>query len=176
MSTFGTEKAGLTDLDEVLELFDMVQAWLVARGLVGQWGDVPFSKSPAQRDRFAAWLGAGSLFVVRIEERIVGALVFSSSPPDYARAACADREGGGYLEAFAVHRGCAGQGVGAALLGWAAVEAMRRGLGTLHLDCWAESGALRRYYRRAGFREVGTLTVGAWQGTLLEKALRSPPP
>lgn len=175
MSTFGTEKAGLADLDEILRLFDAVQAWLALQGLKDQWGDAPFSTSEAQRKRFAAWLGAGDFWVVRLEGRVVGTLVFSPSPPPCARAACADREGGGYLEAFAVHRGCAGQGVGAALLGWAVEEAMR-GLETLHLDCWAENGALRRYYRRAGFREVGTLTLGAWRGVLFEKTLRSPPP
>jgi len=167
------EKAGLADLDEVLKLFDAAQRWLVERGLKDQWGDVPFSNSPAQRERFAAWLRAGDLWVMRWDRRIVGTLVFSSSPPDYARAACADREAGGYLEAFAVHRDHAGEGVGAALLTWAEQEAVSRKLTTLHLDCWAENGALRRYYRRAGFREVGTLTLGAWRGSLLEKTLRS---
>lgn len=41
----------------------------------------------------------------------------------------------------------------------------------LYLDCWAENLSLRAYYRRANFREIGTLALGAWRGTLFEKAI-----
>lgn len=176
MTPSDVQKAVPADLNEILGLFDAVQAWLALQGLKDQWGDAPFSASEAQRERFAAWLGAGDFWVVRLEGRIVGTLVFSPSPPDYARAACADREVGGYLEAFAVHRDCAGQGVSAALLGWAETEAKSRKLGCLHLDCWAENGTLRRYYRRAGFAEISALTLGAWCGVLLEKTPKPPAP
>lgn len=169
------EKATLADLEEVLRLFDAVQAWLVKKGLREQWGDTPFSESEAQRKRFAAWLRAGDLFVLRHGGKLIGTLVFSPSPPEYARDACAGRGTGGYLEAFAVCRDYGGQDVGAALLSWAEGEAKRKGLGYLRLDCWTENRTLRGYYRRAGFREVGTLTLGAWRGTLLEKALKPPP-
>lgn len=122
--TTSVEKAALTDL-EILGFFDAVQRWLVGRGLKGQWGDAPFFESQVQRERFAAWLEAGSLFAVRLEGRIIGTVVFSPAPPDYAQAALAGRVAGGYFEAFAVHRDYAGQGVGAALLGWAGAEAKR---------------------------------------------------
>ena len=76
----------------------------------------------------------------------------------------------GYLEAFAVHREYAGQGIGSELLGWAEREAERRSP-YLYLDCWAENRALRAYYRRAGFLEVDTLTLGEWRGVLFERTL-----
>jgi GNAT superfamily N-acetyltransferase len=174
MSTSVVEKATLTNLEEVLGLFDGVQAWLVKQGLKEQWGDQPFSENEAQRRRFAAWLDAGNFWVVRQDRQIVGTLVFSPMPPEYARDTCAGRTVGGYLEAFAVCRDYAGQGVGAALLVWAEQEAIRRGLERLYLDCWAENLVLRNYYRRTGFREVGTLTLGAWRGTLFEKVLKPP--
>lgn len=170
------EKATLTDLEEIVGLFDGVQAWLVKQGLSEQWGCAPFSESEAQRERFRSWLDAGELYVVREGRRIVGTLVFSATPPGYARAALAGRKTDGYLEAFAVHRDYAGGGIGAALLAWAEQEARGRGLAYLRLDCWAENPALRAYYRRAGFREVGTLTLGAWRGTLFEKTLKLLPP
>lgn len=163
------EKATLADLDEILELFDAVQTWLVGKGLKGQWGDQPFSASEGQRERFAAWLDDETFWVVRRDGRIVGTLVFSSTPPGYAEDALEGRAVGGYLEAFAVHRSHAGKGVGATLLAWAEQEAGRRGLRTLHLDCWADNGALRAYYRRAGFTELSTLALGAWRGVLFEK-------
>jgi GNAT superfamily N-acetyltransferase len=95
---------------------------------------------------------------------------------DYARVASSGRGAGGYLEAFAVHRDHAGQGVGAALLAWAEAEAEEQGLGRLYLDCWAENLSLRAYYRRAGFCEIGTLALATWRGTLFEKALKPLPP
>ena len=91
---------------------------MVNRGLKEQWGDAPFSDSETQRERFAAWLDAGDFGVMRLERKIIGTLQFSAEPPEYARAACAEREAGGYLEAFAVHRDYAGQGVGSELLRW----------------------------------------------------------
>lgn len=165
------ERAATSDLDEVLGLFDAVQAWLVDRGLKEQWGDAPFSGSETQRQRFAGWLDAGDFRVLRRDRQIVGTLQFSAEPPAYARAGFAGREAGGYIEAFAVHRDYAGQGVGEILLEWAGQEAERRHLNTLHLDCWAENRALRAYYHRAGFREVETLALGGWRGVLFEKML-----
>ena len=165
------ERTAPADLDEVLRLFDTVQTWLVDRGLREQWGDAPFSNSETQRERFAAWLGAGAFRVVRLERKIVGTLQFSAEPPEYARTACAERQAGGYLEASAVHRDYAGQGVGARLLAWAELEASARQLKALHLDCWAGNRRLRAYYHRGGFREVDTLALGGWRGVLLEKML-----
>ena len=92
------ERASLADLDEILGLFDAVQSWLVSQGLKEQWGDAPFSKSEAQRVRFATWLNAGVFRVVRQNKKIVGTLQLSAAPPEYARAACAGW--GGYLDQF----------------------------------------------------------------------------
>jgi GNAT superfamily N-acetyltransferase len=169
VSTSVVERATLTDPEEVLGLFDGVQAWLVKQGLKEQWGDTPFSENEAQRRRFAAWMDAGDFWVVRQDRQIVGTLGFSPSPLEYA---CAARRAGGYLEAFAVRRDYAGGGVGAGLLSWAEGEARRRELERLYLDCWAGNPVLRAYYHRAGFSEVGTLTLGGRRGTLFEKTLK----
>ena len=158
----------------MLGLFDSVQAWLVARGFKEQWGDAPFSANETQRQRFTAWLAAGTFFVVRDERQIVGTLVFSLEPPSYARNACAGRAPGGYLKAFAVRRDYAGQGVGRALLSWAEGEAVSRGLDILRLDGWAGNDVLRAYYRRAGFSEIARLALGDWRGIMFEKRLKAP--
>lgn len=168
--SYAVTRLELDDLEDVLELFDAVQAWLAQKGLKEQWGERPFSESEAQRKRFGAWLASGRMVGVRSGGRRAGTLVFSFSPPDYAEE-LRGRAAGGYLEAFAVRRDFAGRGVGAALLGWAEGEALDRGWTTLYLDCWAGNAALRAYYRRAGYSEVSTLTRGAWRGVLLEKKL-----
>lgn len=161
-------------MDEILYLFDSVQAWLVARGLKGQWGEVPLSSSPSQRERFASWLDAGDFYVVRDKVAIVATLVLTTQPPDYAKGACKGQPEGSYLEAFAVDRAYAGQGMGSTLLAWAEAQTLRRGLNVLRLDCWAENKALRAYYRRSGFEETAALVLGAWEGVLFEKELKAP--
>ncbi len=77
LSPFDVEKVTLADLDEVLGLFDAVQAWLVTRGLSGQWSNTPFSAREAQHRRFATWFNVGNFWVVRRDRQIVGTPVFS---------------------------------------------------------------------------------------------------
>ena len=108
---FEVQRSQLDDLEEVLGLFDLVQTWLVACGLKEQWGSAPFSVNEMQRRRFAAWIRAGHFFLIKLNGEVVGILVLSPEPPDYARNACGERVPGSYLEAFAVRRDYAGQGV-----------------------------------------------------------------
>ncbi len=168
------QRAYANDLGEVLDLFDSVQAWLVACGLKEQWGSAPFSVDEMQRRRFAVWIRAGHFFLIKLNGEVVGTLVFSPEPPDYARNACGERVPGSYLEAFAVRRDYAGQGVGTTLLNWAEHEALSRGSDILRLDCWAENEVLRSYYRRAGFSEAALLMLGDWHGVMFEKRLKAP--
>lgn len=165
------ETAGPEDLRKILVLFDGVQGWLVSRGLEGQWGTTPFSTSEAQRERFSKWIESGCFYVVRDSGEIVGTMVLSEQAPDYAQDGCAGRAAACYLEALAVHRNCAGRGVGSALLSWAEQEALARGLSVVRLDCWAGNPSLRAYYRRAGFAEVAVIELGTWEGVLFEKSL-----
>lgn len=173
------------DLGAVLRLFDQAQAWLITQGLEGQWGSSPFSGSPEQRERFAAWIRQGTLFVwgnpVAADavgadpekgEIFGGTLVLSDEPPAYVAAQLTGAPGPGlYLQAFATDPALRGKGLGTAMLEWAQVQAQARGLQRIRLDCWAGNPRLRRYYREAGFREVAPFTVGGWTGQLFEREL-----
>jgi len=80
----------------------------------------------------------------------------------------------GYVHGLVVSQRHHGMGVGSALLRWAAGQARARGHSFLRLDCGEENHALRRYYSRQGFDEVGRRdSDGGWYSVvLLEQRLR----
>ncbi|WP_460960037.1 GNAT family N-acetyltransferase [Parasphingorhabdus pacifica] len=60
-----------------------------------------------------------------------------------------------YVHGLMVDREAAGLGLGAAMLNRAVEIGRERGVRTCRLDCAESNGALRSYYARLGFREVG---------------------
>ena len=77
----------------------------------------------------------------------------------------------GYVHGLVIDRAHAGQGLGRHLLDWAARETKMTGASKLRLDCAETNLALRNYYRRCGFREVGRRDLNRFSVTLFERTL-----
>lgn len=164
------------DLVNILALWDEAVAWLVAKGIEGQWGSTPFSQLPAMRERCLSWLRNGELFIAREGDAyggpIVATLALVATIPHYAASAWGPAPDKGlYLEAFTTARIRHGSGLGRALLTWAEAYTLEQGKTVLRLDCWAENEALQAYYRGAGFQPRGTFRLGNWEGQMFEKRL-----
>ncbi|HEX8597957.1 MAG TPA: GNAT family N-acetyltransferase [Chloroflexia bacterium] len=165
-------RATADDLPEVLALFDEAVVWLVERGQEAQWGKVPFSRLPGAHARFNQWIEAGALYVARIDDRMVGTVALSETPPQYAaRFFDGFPATAFYLEAFTTKRWMSGQGIGRDLLRWAEQYAVEHGKASIWLDCWAGKPALPNYYQAAGYIPRREFALGDWQGLLLEKPL-----
>lgn len=84
-----------------------------------------------------------------------------------------DAEDGGYIHGLMVARSHAGLGVGAQLVAWAEHRIEANGRTYARLDCGAENGRLRAYYRSLGFAERAERTFDGPWGTLMrfEKTL-----
>jgi GNAT superfamily N-acetyltransferase len=160
---------GVGDVQAVLALLDRAVAWLAQQGRQGQWGTVPFSQLPAAVRQVEGYAESGGLRVAQAADgNVVGALVLGAAP-SYAPPA---PEPELYLRAFVTDRDRARTGIGAALLDRARQEALDQGVRLLRVDCWAGGdGALVRYYLRAGFTRGPAVTVGGWQGQILEQRL-----
>ena len=65
----------------------------------------------------------------------------------------------GYVHGLATDRQH-GRGLGRQLLDWSGSEVVRRGRSLLRLDCQEHNLALRAFYRRLGFNEVGRTDFG----------------
>lgn len=160
------------DVDAALGLFDEAVAWLVARGVTGQWGTTPFSLLPSMRARMITWASEERLFLAHVEGRLAGTVVLSESIPAYALSVLPGfTEPAYYLEAFTTSRSMSGQGIGRALLLWAEEYAMSQGKRGIWLDCWADNPALVAYYSGAGFVPQGDFYAGSWHGMLFHRAL-----
>lgn len=165
MSVIDPEPAGSADGPRLVALREEAAQWLTDRGIT-QWapGEVGLAEVANQ-------LATGEWFVLRREGRVVAAvrLLFSDE------SVWGPHSGGAvYVHGLVVDRAAAGQGLGAALLRWAEERCRRTGRELLRLDCVESNAALRDYYARAGFAEVGRreFTDRPWHPVvLLEKRL-----
>lgn len=164
LTMISVQEARTDDAPRLLELREEAARWMQRKG-VQQWvpGEVSLENVQAQ-------VCGREWFVMREPEEVVAGLrllwadesIWGSRPADTA-----------YVHGLVIDRRRAGDGLGAALLIWAADRASSAGRSYLRLDCAEGNPALRSYYARAGFRQRGRRDFdGPWHGVVrLEKPL-----
>ncbi|MDT0268178.1 GNAT family N-acetyltransferase [Streptomyces sp. DSM 44915] len=155
------------DLPLVLGLLDGAVAWLVARGLTGQWGTEPWSARPKAVAKVERYLAEGAPWVAEIGGEPAGTLTLTHGPgPEVAPADEPER----YVHLLVTDRRFAGRGVGGALLAHAAEETRRAGVDLLRVDCYAGNGGrLVAFYTGQGFVPTEPFAVGDWHGQVLAR-------
>ncbi len=156
-----------TDETAVLALFDEAIEWLVDRGLVGQWGELPFSSQPDMRARVHRMLSENEIRLAEHQGTVVGALTVGASPPYVPANAIPEL----YVTLLLSARRLAGNAIGARLLTRAERLARDRRARMLRVDCWADAPGLVRFYERQGFARDGRFEVHGWRGQILSKVL-----
>lgn len=181
------------DTDAVFALLDAAVAWLVEIGREDQWGTRPWSDIPSAVERVRFRIAAGQLYVATTEDEgggdqdenraaggLLGMIAYEPEPPAYVAGLWTSDEPAEpqiYITNFVGSRAPRGRGVGARLLDHARATARARGIRLLRLDCYAGgTGALPRYYEKAGYRPVGDFTTAGadgrpWLGRLFELRL-----
>ncbi|NHP14596.1 GNAT family N-acetyltransferase [Rhodococcus sp. IC4_135] len=142
-----------TDGPEILALRHSAEDWLAERGII-QWHPREITL-----EQIRAQISRGEFFVARdrAQSRIVGALRLIWSDP----AVWPDSdEPAGYVHGLVIDRAFSGTSMGERLLGWALRPSAEEGAQYLRLDCVETNVRLRRYYRDAGFVEVGRRDFG----------------
>ncbi|MEU6642151.1 GNAT family N-acetyltransferase [Saccharomonospora sp. NPDC046836] len=171
MTDIRLRPGGPDDAGPLLTMFDGAVAWLAANGREGQWGTEQWSGDPKRRARVDGWATGGNLLIAEIDGEPAGATAFAERPPAHIPPVD-EREL--YIDLLITAREHTGRGVGALLLGQARLEARRRGVGLVRVDCWAGGdGALVRYYSGQGFTPTQRFQVGDWVGQVFEDRLVS---
>ena len=159
-------RAESADAAAILALRHAAEDWLASRS-IDQWKprEIPLSTIDQQvaRGEFIVGLRPQTMY-------IVAAMRLMWSDPKI----WTDDEDACYVHGLVIDRSRAGTGLGTAMLGHASDTARRAGVGRLRLDCAESNAALRSYYQRCGFTEVGRRDFddGQWFSvTLFEKAL-----
>ena len=155
------------DESAVLALFDEAVSWLVQRGLVGQWGEQPFSARPETRMLVRRTLKQDVVRIAEHEGAPVGVLAAGASPPYVPSVATREL----YVWLLLSARRLSGNRIGSRLLELAGEIACERGARTLRVDCWADSPALVRYYEGHGFVREGRFDLDGWRGQILSREL-----
>jgi GNAT superfamily N-acetyltransferase len=155
------------DEPAVLALFDEAVDWLVDRGLVGQWGEQPFSARPEMRGLVQQILDRNEIRIAECGGTVAGVLAAGARPPYVPDSHIPEL----YVTLLLSARRLAGNGIGARLLELAGEIARDRGARVLRVDCWADSPALVKYYERQGFVRDGRFDLRGWRGQVLCRQL-----
>lgn len=152
--------ASAADVDGIHALRRSLEDWMAERGVV-QW---PPHSLP--RARVAAQVEAGEWHVVRdVDGNLLGTIRLLWTDPDFWGA---DPTPAVYVHGLMIDRRRRGDGLGTALLDWAAARGRERGVGVFRLDCRTTNPVLRRYYEGYGFRAVGQRDFADFSCTLFE--------
>lgn len=160
------ERAVPGDAEALHRLREQIEAWLDTKA-VEQWGH-----GHLPLEEIAQQIGDWQWYVVR--DPVLGicgaARLLWSDPEVWGEE---DRTRAVYVHGLMVHRTAAGRDLGPAVLDWAAEQGRVQAAEVFRLDCVESNAALRAFYRRQGFREIGRRDFNGPQfsATLLEKRL-----
>ncbi|WP_327068371.1 GNAT family N-acetyltransferase [Kitasatospora sp. NBC_01250] len=166
---------GPADVPAMIALADSAVAWLNARGITEQWGEVPWSNRPADVERLHRYARD---YLLRVAEdadgQVVGVCVLAEELSDYVARVAPAVIPELYVRFLLTDRTRSGSGIGAALIADAREETVRRGLTLLRVDCFrGEDRALVRQYETLGFTESLAFDLprpdgSTWPGQILE--------
>ena len=153
-------RAAETDTDELTALYDEVIDHLAATTNYPGWqhDEYPTRQTAEQG------IEEGNLYVAEADGKLAGTLILRHTPEQAYRGApwqveAADEEML-VVYTFTVSPRFSGQGVGRALLEFAAEFARRQGMKALRLDVTDGNVPAIRLYERCGFRYIATVDLG----------------
>lgn len=141
------------DLPQLLAFRTEAASWLSKLGSE-QWS------RPYPADRLLATVEAGTVFMVRDDDRTAGTITLTQEAEEGLWSAEELGEPSMFVNKLTVARDYAGRNIGGRLLDWAGDRAYRSAAKWLRLDAWTTNTALQRYYLCQGFAHVRTVHEG----------------
>lgn len=150
---YSLRRAEVGDLDDIIGLFDSAAAWLRTKD-TDQWS-APWPSARARRERVLDGLRAGHTWLMTQDAKPVGTISFNKEADPKLWTDLEQADPAVYIHRLVVDRKCAGQGIGAALVDWAAQRsAQSYGALWARIDVWTTNTALHAYYVRQSFVPV----------------------
>lgn len=154
------EFAGENDIEELARLYDETNDFLEAGVNYPGWRKGVY---PTKADAVAAF-AENSLIVLRVEEKIAGALVLNQLPEDaYAQASwgvAASPSEVFVIRTLAVHPSFTKQGVAKDLLCYCEAHARGQNAKAIRLDVAIQNAPAIALYESCGYRYIGTVDLG----------------
>jgi GNAT superfamily N-acetyltransferase len=147
------QRATERDHNVIVRLIDAAAEWLRTKN-TDQWAQ-PWPSVEDRNHRILRDLQAGKTWIAW-DEGVPAATITADPADSPIWPAETLRDRAVYVCRLVVSRGHAGLGLGAALLDWAGLRAMRRyGAHWVRVDVWTTNKTLHGYYERQGFEFCG---------------------
>lgn len=152
--------AKATDLDEIEKMFDGLNDYLEGRLYGPEWKkDIYPTREDASQQ-----LENGSLYVLKINQRIAGTISLSCHQEDAYKKARWNIEASAdevlVIRLLAVHPDFIKQGISAAMIDFAKSAAIKQGCKTIRLDVVNQNIPACQLYEKSGFKYVATVDLG----------------
>jgi GNAT superfamily N-acetyltransferase len=158
-TTYQIRRAMPGDMEAVLRLYGSAAGWLQQEKNTNQWAR-PWPDETAMNARVAKGISDGLTWMVEDNGVLVGTITCRERGTDYLWTPDELSEPAVYVSRLIVGRRYAGQGIGAALIDWAAERASREwGAKWLRVDVWTTNSGLHQYYKNQGFTHLRTKEV-----------------
>jgi GNAT superfamily N-acetyltransferase len=139
------------DLDTIVGMIDEAAGWLRGKG-TDQWAQ-PWPDRAARDGRVRRGLRNGNTWIAEVGGQAIGTITYRPHGNHMLWAPKERREHAVYVSRLIVARNVAGDGIGAALIDWAAAQAVRDwNAQWIRIDVWTTNVALHNYYEKRGFR------------------------
>jgi GNAT superfamily N-acetyltransferase len=143
------------DKRTIIGLIDEAADWLRTKN-TDQW-DKPWPSRRARDERVERGLRRGNTWIVEAESRPIATVTYRRHGNQGLWTKSEDDEPAVYVSRLIVSRACAGLGIGAALVDWAAARAVTDWHARwIRIDVWTSNTALHEYYEKRGFRYLRT--------------------
>lgn len=141
----------VSDLDTIVRLINEAADWLRGKG-TDQWAR-PWPDRAARDGRVRRGLRNGHTWIAEANGQAIATVTYRPHGNHMLWVPKERRESAVYLSRLIVTRSAAGMGVGAALIDWAAAQAVRDwNAQWIRIDVWTANAALHNYYEKRGFR------------------------
>jgi GNAT superfamily N-acetyltransferase len=150
---YSLRRAEIGDLGDIVGLIDSAATWLRTKG-TDQWAS-PWPSASARSERILDGLRAGDTWLVTQGAASVATVSFNGEALPKLWTELEKADPAVYLHRLVVDRRCAGRGIGAALVDWAAQRSARSyGARWVRVDVWTTNTALHAYYLSQSFVPV----------------------
>ena len=141
------------DADTIIGMIDEAADWLRGQG-TDQWAR-PWPTRAARDGRVRRGLRNGHTWIAEAAGRPIATITYRPHGNRSLWTRREDRTPAVYVSRLIVTRSAAGFGVGAAVIDWAAAQAVRDwNAQWIRIDVWTTNVALHNYYEKRGFRRL----------------------
>lgn len=146
-------RAKISEIDDILEITRACALYMIKNGIY-QWNEHYPSRKAFEND-----VARNELFVKKIDEKIIGAIVISTHmDTEYLPIEWLTKnENNTYIHRLCVHPDFQGQGFAQEMLGFAEDFARSEGHLSVRLDTFSQNERNNRFYEKRGYQRLGAI-------------------